>query len=200
MRGLAPLQARGGLAVHRQAGTLTRPCTHMAVHTKGGQWPPRQSFYLRVLQAPSHASSEGSRGNGWFSGLHVGRYVHKAVHARSGRWSPYKFSYLRAVCGCPLRQAKRAKAMGGLVAHRQGGAFTRRCTHKVVHTISGLLPQKESCYFRGLLALTPPLSEVARSEGSFGSPLARRCTNKAVHTKHGSHERWLVASARFLLF
>ena len=53
--------SREGLAVHTQGGACTRPCTHKAVHTQGGLWPPQESCYLSGVRGLASASSEVSR-------------------------------------------------------------------------------------------------------------------------------------------
>ena len=48
------------------------------------------------------------------------------------------FGAKRAIC-----RAKRAEVRGGLAVHTQGGAHTRCCTHKLVHTQGGLWPPQQ---------------------------------------------------------
>ena len=81
-------------------------------------------------------------------------------------------------------RAKRAQARGGLAVHRQGGAYSRWCTHKAVQIQGVLWPPHECCYFRGVWGLAPTLSEASQSKGEVW-----RSTHKAVHTQGGAHTR-----------
>ena len=126
-------EAVGGLAVHTQGGAYTKWCTHKAVQTQGGLWPPQESCYLRtgVWAGPCVERSEPKQWEVW-------RSTHKAVHTQSGahtRRSVATAGVLLFEDGCvgwPLRRAKRAEAVGGLAVHTQGGAYTKWCTHKAV--------------------------------------------------------------------
>ena len=40
-------EVTGGLAVHTQGNAYATGCTHKAVHTQGGLWPPEESCYFR---------------------------------------------------------------------------------------------------------------------------------------------------------
>ena len=80
--------------------------------------------------------------------------------------------------------AKRAQATGGLAVHTQGGAYTRRCIHKAVHTQGRLRPPQKSYYLRGgVQGLAPASGEASRSKGRFGGPHTRRCIHNTVQTQ-----------------
>ena len=58
--------------VHTQGGAYTRWCTHKAVQTQSGLWPPVESCYLRGVRGlvplsseASHLSSEVSQRGLW---------------------------------------------------------------------------------------------------------------------------------------
>ena len=78
---------------------------------------------------------------------------------------------------------------------RQGGAHTRRCTHKAEYTTGGLWPPQEYCYFRGVHR-----AKRAVAGGWLVLHRASRYTHKAVHPQGGAHKRRSVATARVLLF
>ena len=83
-----------------------------------------------------------------------------------------------------------------LAVHTRGGAYTRQCTHKAVHTQGGLWPPQESCYFRGVGLAGP-----SRQASSAASRVkVWRSTHKAVHIHCGAHPRRAVATARVLFF
>ena len=82
---------------------------------------------------------------------------------------------------------------GGI--HTEGGAHTRQCIHKAVHTQGGLWPPQESCYLRGVWGLAP---RVKRSKPR--QEKVWRSTNKAVHTQGGAHTRRSAATAGVLFF
>ena len=45
--GLAPASSEASRGKGRFGGSHTRRCTHKAVHTQDGLWPPQESCYLR---------------------------------------------------------------------------------------------------------------------------------------------------------
>ena len=117
-------------------------------HTKGGLWPPQESYYLR-----------GHRQGG----AHRRRYTHKAVQTKGGLWPPHESCYLRGhrQGGTHRMQClhKTVHTKGGLWppqescylrGHRQGGTHRARCLHIAVHTKGGLWPPQESCSLEGL--------------------------------------------------
>ena len=78
----------------------------------------------------------------------------KALHTKGGLWPPKGSCYLGGVRGCPPHRAKR------VVVHIQGGAYTRRCTcksvhSKVLHTKGSLWPPQESCHLGGVRGRPP---------------------------------------------
>ena len=95
--------------------------------------------------------------------------------------------------GCCPHRAKRD------VVHIQGGAYTRRCTYKAVHTKGRLWPPQKSYYLGGVRGCPPH-----RAKGAVvqiqGGAYTRRYTYKAVHTQGAAHKRPSVATARVLLF
>ena len=50
----------GGVRKGRFGSAHTRRCTHKAVCTRGGLWPPQESCYLRGVRGLAPASSEAS--------------------------------------------------------------------------------------------------------------------------------------------
>ena len=143
-----------------------RRCIHKAVHTQGGLWPPQESCYLRGVRGLAPASSEASRLSSTAScrkgsaipkqgGAYTRRCTHKAVHTR-GLWPLHESCYLRGVRGLApasseaSRLSSTASCRKGSAFPTQGGAYTRRCIHKAVHTQGGLWPPQESCYLASL--------------------------------------------------
>ena len=83
--------------------------------------------------------------------------------------------------GCCPHRAKRD------VVHIQGGAYTRRCTYKAVHTKGRLWPLQESHYL-GACGGVPRIERrepysTYKAVHTQGGTHTRRCTHKAVHTK-----------------
>ena len=86
------------------------------------------------------------------------------------------------VQGCPPHRAK------GAVVQIQGGAYTRRCTYKAVHTQGAAHKMRAVATARVLLCRGGAGVSPASSEGS-PSPNTRRCMHKAVHIQGGAHTR-----------
>ena len=134
-------------AVHTQGGAYARQCTHKAVcrhrtshviegatrkvpHTTGGAHTTRNTPKTGCGKRRSHIFSgatgkavhtEGGAHTRWFvaiaevmlfNGPQSRRCEHKAEHKKVGLLPPLESCYL--------------------TGHRQGGAYIRRCTHKVV--------------------------------------------------------------------
>ena len=101
-----------------------------------------------------------------------------------------------------LNAWRRVGGSGGRSAGpTQGGAYTRRCTQKAVHTRGGPVATAGFLVLKGGAGAGPcktsrPLSVASRSKG-FGC--ARRGIHKGVHTQGNAHARRPVATVVFLL-
>ena len=162
------------------------------VHTQGGLWPRvllfhggRGSWPLRPVKRDESWGGLRVHTQG---GAHTRRCTHKAVHARCFMANvgvlPFKG------CAGLGPRLQRSETKQGVVwerthkvVHTQGGAYTRRCTHKAV-----------GCYFKGG-GDWPPFQPSEPKQGVLS-----RCTHKVVHTQGGAHTRRFVATARVLFF
>ena len=111
-----------------------------------------------------------------------------AVHTPGGLWPPHESCYLRGMRGpAPASSgASRFVERGGLKG-RVGGAHTRLCIHKAVHTQGGAhtrwsMATAGVLLFNGGAGASPRIKQ-SKLKGRFGGAHTRRCTHKAVFSQ-----------------
>ena len=172
--------------MHTQGGAHTRRCTQKVVCSH------HRSFIISGgVRGLAPSSSEASRGNGRFGGSHT-RPVHTQGGAHKRRFvataSVLLFQRGLREAGPRIEPSEPSCRGKFWQFTHKGGAHTRRCTHKALHTQGGahntwsVASAGVLLCKRGREGWLPASSEAGRGKGSFGSSHTRRCTHKAVHT------------------